>query len=75
MGAIAKRSALKQRIGDRHRLPAARISNFELYCGRDLSQPCRFNWRRRLDDVSFVVIAFAGKSDIDELGAEHRNQR
>jgi len=33
--------------------------------------------RRVLDDkdVDAVVIAFAGKSDIDELGAEHRNQR
>ena len=36
--------AAKQRIGDRHRLPAARISNFELHCGRDLSEPRRFNW-------------------------------
>src|ERR1700722_5078177 len=38
--------AAKQRIGDRHRLPAARIFHFELPYRRDPSEEGRTTWRR-----------------------------
>ncbi len=63
----------QRRIGDRYGLATTCASDFALHGGRNRIAPSRVDGRRRYHDVN--GMALARKSDIDEVGANHRGQR
>ena len=63
----------RRRVGDRYGLTTARASDFALHDSRNRIAPGGVDGRRRHYDVN--GRALARKSDVDEVGANHRGQR